>query len=123
MPSPAVGGKTISQGANVVFVHLVRLFVAARAFGELGLEALALIFGIVELAEGVADLESANVELEALHPVWLVRLDLRERRDGEREVVDDGGLDEVLVRRQLRRWSQSLFRGLLDLRQLGPERP
>ena len=62
---------------------------------DLLFEALALLFGIVQLAEGVADFEAADVKLEALDPVGLVGLLLGERRDGEREVVDDGRLDEV----------------------------
>ena len=40
--------------------------VAAGALGELFLEPLVLLVGIVELAEGVAELESADEELEAL---------------------------------------------------------
>ena len=53
--------------------------VAAVAFFQLVFEAAALVVGIVELGEGVADLEAANVELEALNPVGLVGLDLAER--------------------------------------------
>ncbi len=56
---------------------------------------LALLVRVVELGEGVADLEAADVELKALNPVGLVGLLLGEGRDGEGEVVDDGGLDEV----------------------------
>ena len=77
--------------------------VAAVAFFELVFEAAALVVGIVELGEGVADLEAADVELEALDPVGLVGLDLGQRRDGEGEVVDDGGLDEVLFGQSIRR--------------------
>ena len=62
---------------------------------HLGEEAVALVDGVVEFREGVADLEASDVELEALDPVGLVGLDLGEGGDGEREVVDDGGLDEV----------------------------
>ena len=61
-----------------------------------GLEAPALFFRIVQLAEGVADFKAANIELKALDPIRLIRLDLRERRNREREVVDDGWLDQVL---------------------------
>ena len=50
---------------------------------------------IVQLAEGVAEFEAADVELEALHPVRVVGLLLRERRDGRRKLVDDRGLDEM----------------------------
>ena len=48
--------------------------VAALALGELLLETLALFFGVVQLAEGVAYFESSDVELEALYPFGLVRL-------------------------------------------------
>ena len=71
-------------------------FVAAGALGQLLLEALLLLHGVVELAEGVADLKAADEDLEALDPVGVVGLLLGERRDGGWEVVDDGGLDEVL---------------------------
>ena len=53
-----------------------------------------LLDGVVQLAEGVAQLEAAGEELEALDVVRIVGLLLRERRDVGREVVDDGGLDE-----------------------------
>ena len=48
--------------------------VAAVLVGELGFEAAALVDGVVELGEGVADFEAADVELEALDPVGLVGL-------------------------------------------------
>jgi len=81
---------------DVVQVHLVGFFVAALMLSELILEAAVLLLGIVQLREGVAQLESADVELEALDPVGLVGLLLGERGDGEGKLVDDGGLDEVL---------------------------
>src|SRR5215813_12150372 len=71
--------------------------VAAFAFGELLLEASALLFRIVQLAEGVADLESADKNLESLDPVWIILFVLRERRDRDREVIQDGGLPEMLL--------------------------
>ena len=89
------GRETVAEGADVVFVHLMGFIVAAFFFGHLLLEAGALVVGVVELGEGVADLEAADVELEALDPVGLVGLFLGERGDGEGEVVDDRGLDEV----------------------------
>ncbi len=49
--------------------------VATFFFGELGFEAAALVVGVVELGEGVADFEAADVELEAFDPVGLVGLD------------------------------------------------
>ena len=73
----------------------MRFVVAGGALGELIVEALVLLDGIVEFAEGIADFESADVDLEPLNPVRIVGLLLGERRDGGRELVDDGGLDEV----------------------------
>ena len=92
----AGGGQAVAEGADVVLVHLRGLRRRrGRVLRQLLLEAAALVVGVVQLAEGVADLEAADVELEALDPVGLVGLLLGERRDGEGEVVDDGGLDEV----------------------------
>jgi hypothetical protein len=54
-----------------------------------------LFYGIVELAEGVAELEAAGEELEALDVIGVVGLLLGERRDDGWVVVDDCGLDEV----------------------------
>ena len=87
--------KAVGERADVVLVHLVGFVVSALALRDLLLEALALLFGIVELAEGVADFEPSDVKLETLNPVGLVGLLLGERRYGEREVVDDGRLYEV----------------------------
>ncbi len=56
--------------------------VAALLFEELGFEAGVLVDGVVELGEGVADLEAADVELEALYPVGFFGLDLGEWGDG-----------------------------------------
>ncbi len=89
------GRQAVAEGADVVLVHLMGFRVAALFFGHLLLEAGELVDRVVELGEGVADLEAADVELEALDPVGFVGLFLGERGDGEGEVVDDGGLDEV----------------------------
>ena len=89
------GREAVAEGADVVLVHLVGFRVAAFFFGHLLLEAGELVDGVVELGEGVADFEAADVELEALDPVGFVGFFLGEWADGEGEVVDDGGLDEV----------------------------
>ena len=54
-----------------------------------------LFYGIVELAEGVAEFEAAGEELEALDVIRVVGLLLGERGDCGWVVVDDGRLDEV----------------------------
>ena len=82
MPSPPVGGKAVAEGADIVLVHAVGFFVAAFFLGHLGFEAAALLVGVVELGEGVADLEAADVELESLDPFGVVGLLLGEGRDG-----------------------------------------
>ncbi len=90
----ACGGReAVAEGSDVVFVHLVGFVVALFLLVELVEEALALVFGVVELGEGVAYFEASDVELEALDPVGLVGLFLGERADGQGEVVDDCGLD------------------------------
>ena len=74
------GRQAVAQRADVVLVDFGHgLFVAALALFDLRLEAAELVVRIVQLAEGVADLEAANVELEALDPIGLVRLDLGKR--------------------------------------------
>ncbi len=73
-------------------------FVAPGPFAELPLEAAALLLGIVQLAEGVADFQAADEDLEALHPLGILfrlALVLRQRRDSQREVVDERRLDQV----------------------------
>ena len=73
----ACGGReAIAEGADVVLVHGLGFVVAASLLGDLLLETGALVDGIVQLREGVADFEAANVELETLDPVGLVGLDL-----------------------------------------------
>src|SRR5215469_7661271 len=71
------GGHAIGERANVVLIHLVRFFVAALAFLELGLEATALVLGVVELAEAVGNLHPAGKDLPALSPFGLIGLLLR----------------------------------------------
>ena len=112
MPSPCGGGEAVAEGADVVFVDGGGFIVAAGFVGDLRFEAAALVVGVVELGEGVADFEAADVELEALDPVWLVGFDLGERRDGEGEVVDDGGLDEVFFGEQLEDFGDGFAGGL-----------
>ena len=93
----------VLERPDVVLVHGVRLGVALRALGELRLEAAALLGRIVELAEGVGHFEAADVELEALDGVGIVRALLRQRRDLGREVVDERRLDQLMLPRAARR--------------------
>ncbi len=98
-------GQSIGQRPDVVLIHLVSFFVATGAFAQLLFEAVALLLGIVELAEGVTDLQTADKDLEALHPVGVLfrlALVLGEGRDGEREVIDKRRLDEVRLGDELK---------------------
>ena len=67
MPSRRWEAARIAQGADVVLVDLGHGL--GVLVGDLGLEAGALLVGVVQLGEGVADLKAADVELEPLHPV------------------------------------------------------
>ena len=75
MPSPPVGGKPVRKRAHVILVHLMRFVVARGALGELVFESFLLLHRIVQLAEGVAKLESTGKNLEPLdviRVVWLL---------------------------------------------------
>ena len=72
----------------------MRFVVTAIALGDLLLEALVLLHRVVQLAEGVAQLEAAGEELKPLHVGRVVGLGLGERRDLHRVVVDDGRLNQ-----------------------------
>src|SRR5262249_28453496 len=90
--------QTVLERADVVLVHLVRFEIARGARRQLRLEPPALLGRIVELAEGIRNLEAANIELEPLDGVWIVWLLLRERRDLGWKVVDERRLNQgVLV--------------------------
>ena len=60
------GGHPVLQRAHEVLVVGLGLLVALGLAGSLGLEAGALLVGIVELAEGVGELDAAGKALEAL---------------------------------------------------------
>jgi hypothetical protein len=60
------GRHPVFEGAYIVLVHPVRLFVARQALLRLLLEASPLVDGIVELGIGVGDLAAADEELEAV---------------------------------------------------------
>src|SRR5208337_1352140 len=83
--------QSVRKGTNVVLVHLVSFLVTACPFAQLLFEAASLFLRIVQLAEGVADLQTANKDLEPLDPLGvLIRLALvlRQWRDGERKVIN-----------------------------------
>ncbi len=71
------------------------LCIAFATGTNLGLEALTLIHRVVQLAESVADLFSADERFEAGRQMWPVRKPLGQRRDLHWIVCDESRLDEV----------------------------
>ena len=63
----------------------------------LGLKALSLVDGIVELGIRVGHFPAVHKELEALCILWIFRLLLCKGRDLHRVVHDKGGLYQVLL--------------------------
>ena len=94
----ARGGQTILQSVDVVVIDL-RLAVRldGLALGDLTLEAALLVDGVVQLAEGVAVLGAVDEILEALGEGRVARLALGQRTDLDGIVVDEGGLDELIL--------------------------
>ena len=71
-PFAAGGGEAVPQGAHVIFIHVVRFIVSTITLFELILETFALLDGIVELGEGIADFKATDIELESFDPVRIV---------------------------------------------------
>src|SRR5579863_4250150 len=93
------GRHPVAQGANVVLIDGVGGEISLFAQELLVLEPVALLGRVVQLAEGVSDLHAADVQLEALDKVRVVRLLLRQWRHLEREVDNESRLDEIAFRR------------------------
>src|ERR1700733_9941869 len=74
----------------------MRFIVASGALRELIVESFLLLYRIIQLAEGIAQLESSGENLEPLHVIRVVGFLLGKRRDSSWVVVNDGGLNEVL---------------------------
>ena len=91
----------VLQRADVVGVEAHGLVVAHVLGRHLGAEALGLIHRVVQLGEGVAVLVAQDEQLEALSELGVLRMLLRQRRDLQRVVDDEGGLDELLLRHGL----------------------
>src|SRR6516162_2262733 len=87
--------------------------VAPSALLQLLLETAALLFRIVELAEGIADLKTTDEDFKALDPILrLVALVLRQRRDGKRKVIEDGRLNQMLFGDRLKQRRDGFAHGL-----------
>ena len=105
MPRPEPAGRRhpVRERLDVVGVALLRLDVPACALVGLQREPRRLLLGVVQLAEGVAQLDPAGEELEALDHRRIVIGRARERRELDRVVVEDRRLheprlDEMAVR-------------------------
>src|SRR6266853_6565150 len=60
------------EGANVVFVHAVGLFVTTLTLAELQFEAAALLLGIIQFAEAIGNFHAAGKDFETLNPFRLI---------------------------------------------------
>src|SRR6266550_7325497 len=60
------------EGANVVFVHAVGLFVTTLTLAELQFEAAALLLGIIQFAEAIGNFHAADKDFETLNPFRLI---------------------------------------------------
>ena len=87
--------KPVRKRPDVILIHLVRLVVAAITFFQLIFEPLVLLHRIVQLAEGITEFKPACIDFKPLHPIRIIRLLLRQRRDGGGKLIDDGGLHQV----------------------------
>src|SRR5262245_19418990 len=105
---PAGRRQAVFEGADVVLVHLVRFEIAALAVLRLRFEAAALLQRVVQLAEGVGDLEAGDIEVEALHRVRIAGLLLRQRRYLGRKVVDESRLNQLILAEPLEHFGGDL---------------
>ena len=87
--------QTVFQRGDEVGVIEHRLVVARFLLLHLRLEALGLIFGIVELGEAVSQLATADKELEAIGDLRVVIVATRQRRHGGRVLGDEGRLHQL----------------------------
>ena len=84
------------QGHQKILIHSLRLLIAQKGPQPLLLlEALPLLDGVIELSEGVGDLHPAGKGLEALHQPFVIGLPLRQGRELNRVVQDEGRLNQI----------------------------
>lgn len=94
----ARGGQAVLKGVDVVVVDLglaVRL--NGLALSDLALEAGLLVDGVVQLAECVAVLGAVDEILKALGEGRVGGLAFGQRADLDGVVIDEGGLDELIL--------------------------
>src|SRR5690606_42011251 len=82
----------VFQRADEVGIEMHGLVVAGVLLGHLGVEALGLILGIVQLGIGVGNLTAADEQLEAVGDVGVLVVATRQRRDLERVLGNKGRL-------------------------------
>ncbi len=82
------------QGEQEVLVHPLRLLIPGGTQPLLCFEALPLIERVVQLAERVGKLHSADEQLEALHDPFFPSLHLCQWGDLDRVVLDDRRLNQ-----------------------------
>ena len=102
-PEPDAAGRRhpLFERLDEGLVVGLRLLVAAAELGRLLLEAPALLVGVVELGEGVGDLDPADEGLPALDQALLGAVGLGEGRELDRVVEDEGRLDQAPARPRL----------------------
>ena len=79
------------------------------------MEAAALLFGIIELAEAVGELHLSGENFPALGPVRLVGFVFGERGDSGGELVDDRWLQQVFLGYGLEQIGNGFSRGLVGI--------
>ena len=111
----ARGGQAVFQREDEVLVH--RGVGALRALGgDLLFKALALVDGVVQFRKGVAELAGGDEVLKALGKQRVVALALGQRRDLDGIIVDEGGLDELVLDAFLKEQAEALALGKARLR-------
>ena len=111
----ACGRHTVLEGTNEVLVHEFRFVVAGLAQFDLMLEAFDLVERVVQLGIGVGELGAADEELKTLGEVGLRGFPLREDRDLDGVVDDEGRLLEVLLDERVVERDENLAPGVFAL--------
>ena len=94
MPQPEMGGMPYSMHSKKVVVHLHGVGVALRARRRLLGETLRLVERVDELGVGVDDFPAVDHELETVHHQRVGVVFARERRQVERMVRHENGIDK-----------------------------
>ena len=94
----ARGGQAVLQCVDIIVIHLsLAIGLNGLALGDLTLKAALLVDGVVQLTEGVAVLGAVDEVLKALGKGGIIRLALGQRADLDRVIIDEGGLDQLVL--------------------------